>query len=207
MDIALYSGGRDVPGRSGARLDPVPIGTRRPSPSEQAAMNRLLQFLAHAVLMAVAGAAFAAPGDLLVSGPGHVPVRLSIGDLRALPAKSIAVTDEGGKPANYKGVRVADILARADLALPVLKGPLLTQTLLVTAADGYGVVFALAEIDPNFSDRDVLICYERDGAAMEEKQGPLRMVVPDDKRHARWVRRVFAIAIEPPIETKGETGK
>jgi hypothetical protein len=33
---------------------------------------------------------------------------------------------------------------------------------------------------------------------MNEKEGRLRIVVPDEKRHARWVRQVTAMSIRRP---------
>ena len=140
--------------------------------------------------------ALAADGDLLVSAPGKAPLALTFEVIRALTSKTVLVKDEAGNPAHYRGVPVADVLAKADAAIPELRGKLMTETLLVKAADGYAVVFALAEIDPRFSDRDVLLCFEKDGAALNDKEGPLRMIVPDDKRHARWARRVTELAID-----------
>jgi hypothetical protein len=79
-----------------------------------------------------------------------------------------------------------------------LPGPALANYLLVEAADGYRVVFALPELDPAFSDRVFLLADRRDGKPMNEKEGRLRIVVPDEKRHARWVRQVTAMSIRRP---------
>ena len=76
-------------------------------------------------------------------------------------------------------------------------GPLAIY-LLVEAADGYRVVFAPPELDLTFSDRMVLLAERRDGKPMSEKEGRLRIVVPDEKRHARWVRQVVAKSIRQP---------
>ena len=54
----------------------------------------------------------------------------------------------------------------------------------------YEVVFALPELDPDFTDRQVLLCYAKDGMPLAADEGPLRMVVPGEKRQARWVRQV-----------------
>lgn len=67
--------------------------------------------------------------------------------------------------------------------------------LLVEAADGYRVVFALPELDAAFTDRKVYLATRRDGKALTDKEGPFRIVVPDDKRPARWVRQVTALRI------------
>jgi hypothetical protein len=36
---------------------------------------------------------------------------------------------------------------------------------------------------------------KRDGKALDAKEGPLRIVVPDEKMHARWVRQVTGLVI------------
>jgi len=65
----------------------------------------------------------------------------------------------------------------------------------VEAADGYRVVFAVAELDPASTDRVVLLADRRDGKPLVGAQGPLRIVVPDEKRHSRWVRQVISLKL------------
>jgi hypothetical protein len=67
--------------------------------------------------------------------------------------------------------------------------------LTVEAADGYKVVFALAEIDPAFAVRDIILADKRDGKPLDAKQGPFRIVAPGDKRGACWVRQVTALRL------------
>ena len=77
-------------------------------------------------------------------------------------------------------------------------GPLpcqLSKFLLVEAADGYRVVFALPELDPAFRDVVVLVADRRDGQPLSTGEGPLRLVVPHEKRWARWVRQVNALKV------------
>jgi hypothetical protein len=67
--------------------------------------------------------------------------------------------------------------------------------LLVEAADGYRVLFALPEIDPAFTDKRVVLAFLKDGKPLDAKEGPYRIVVPDEKRMARWVRQVTTLKI------------
>jgi hypothetical protein len=67
---------------------------------------------------------------------------------------------------------------------------------MVSASDGYRVVFALAEFDPDFTDRIVILADRRDGHALAPSEGPFRLVVAEEKRHARWVREVTALDVE-----------
>jgi len=48
----------------------------------------------------------------------------------------------------------------------------MTRALLIEAADGYKVVFALAELDPDFSDRRILLAGKRHGEPLDDKPGP-----------------------------------
>lgn len=56
-------------------------------------------------------------------------------------------------------------------------------------------MFSLAELDPAMHDGLVLLADRRDGAALDAKQGPFRLVAAGDKRPARWVRQVVAIDV------------
>ena len=76
-----------------------------------------------------------------------------------------------------------------------MKGKRLTDCLLVEAADGYRAVIALPELDPGFTDKQTLLAFLRDGKPLRDKEGPYRIVIPDEKRMARWVRQVTALKI------------
>ena len=67
--------------------------------------------------------------------------------------------------------------------------------MVVSAADGYKVVFSLAEIDPEFTTQTILLACEVDGKPLEKGDGPFRIVVPNDKKHARWIREVASIEV------------
>jgi hypothetical protein len=76
-----------------------------------------------------------------------------------------------------------------------MRGKRLTSCLLVEAADGYRVVIALPELDPAFTDKLAVLAFLRDGKPLGEKEGPCRIVIPDEKRMARWVRQVTTLKI------------
>ena len=76
-----------------------------------------------------------------------------------------------------------------------LRGERLTEVLLIEAADGYKVVFALAEFDPAFAAREIILADKRDGKPLAGKEGPFRIVAPGDKRQARWIRQVTGMKI------------
>ncbi len=113
-----------------------------------------------------------------------------------MPQVTEHVTDEKGAPVTYEGVALSEILERAGAPLgKALRGKQMTLYLLVTASDGYRALFALAELDPAYTDKVVLLADRRDGHPLAATEGPFRIVVPNEKRHARWVRNVTTLSI------------
>ena len=76
-----------------------------------------------------------------------------------------------------------------------MNGKRLTNCLLVEAADGYRVVIALAEPDAAFADKQTVLAFVRDGEPLGEKEGPYRIVIPDERRMARWARQAAMLKI------------
>jgi hypothetical protein len=88
------------------------------------------------------------------------------------------------------------VLAMAGIQLgDSLRGAHLTEVLLATASDGYKVVYALAETDPAFATREIILADKRDGKPLDAKEGPFRIVAPGDKRPARWIRQVTELKV------------
>ena len=129
---------------------------------------------------------------------GDVPKHLDLSavDLAAFQRQTIHVTDEKGTPAEYGGVPVAELLEKAGAPLGnSMKGPNMAVGLVAHAPDGYQVLFSLAEFDPAFSDRVILLADRRDGKPLDKREGPLRIIVPGEKRHARWIRGVDTLEV------------
>jgi len=76
-----------------------------------------------------------------------------------------------------------------------MRGKRLASCLLVEAADGYRAIIALPEIDPDFTDKQIVLAYLQDGKPLDAKAGPYRIVIPDERRMARWVRQVTTLKI------------
>ena len=133
---------------------------------------------------------------LTVGGEVERPLKLSLADLGKLPRQTVQAKDHDGKDGKYEGVALGEILRMAGVKSgKELKGKLLATYLLVEASDGYQAVFALPELDPAFTDRVVLLADHRDGAVLPTSAGPLQIVVPDENRHARWIRQVKSLTI------------
>ena len=133
---------------------------------------------------------------LTVSGEVEKPLQLSRSDLSKLPRRTVQAKNHEGKECNYEGVELREILARAGVKFgKELKGKLLASVVLVEAADNYQAVFALPELDSLFTDRVILLADRCDGQPLSEANGPLQMIVPDEKRHGRWVRQVKSLTV------------
>ena len=75
------------------------------------------------------------------------------------------------------------------------RGAALALVVRVRAADGYVVVFSLAEFDPAFREQTILLADHMDGAPLPATAGPLRLVCPGDKRPARSIRQVLSMEV------------
>jgi len=134
--------------------------------------------------------------------------------LAGLPRREAAVTDMHGGPATYSGVELGALLGRAGVPQgEALRGRDLAAYAVVIASDGYRVVFALPELDPAFTDRLVLLADQRNGQPLPPSLGPFRVVIPAEKRQARWIRNAVEIDVDlvpagagpPPGAANGPT--
>ncbi|QEH34554.1 Oxidoreductase molybdopterin binding domain protein [Aquisphaera giovannonii] len=133
---------------------------------------------------------------LAVKGEVARPLQLRTADLAGMPRKAVRAKDHDGREAVFEGVLLGDVLRKAGVAGGVaLRGEMLSYYLLVQADDGYRAVFALPELDPEFTDEVVLLADRRDGKALDDREGPFRIVAPGEKRQARWVRRVASLEV------------
>jgi len=132
-----------------------------------------------------------------VTGKVQRPLVVSEADLQTFPRKQLTVTDEKGAQVTYDGVPVVELLQRAGAPLgKQLKGLSMRLFVIVEASDGYQAVFALPEFDPAFTDRAIILADRKNGKAMQSPEGPFRLIVDGEKRHARWVPEVTVLDVE-----------
>jgi hypothetical protein len=134
---------------------------------------------------------------LIVRNQEGRETRLSMGEIAKFPRVSVRAKDEKGKEAIWEGTALHEILKAARVNFgEAIRGAVLANYLLVEAIDGYRVVFTLPEMDPAFTDLTFLLAHRRDGQPLSEFEGRLRIVVPHEKRHARWVRKVVILTVQ-----------
>ncbi len=78
---------------------------------------------------------------------------------------------------------------------PQIKRHLLQFVASVRGRDGYTVDFTLGEISPDFGANAVWVAWDEDGKPLPEDAGPVELLVPGDKRAARWVHGVSTITL------------
>jgi hypothetical protein len=147
------------------------------------------------ILVSVALAGAAGAQEISVQNESGTTVKFTAADIAALPHQDVSV-DDHGKAVKYAGVPLKLVLEKAGVTFgESLRGKRLASCLLVEAADGYRVVIALPELDPGFTDRVILLADRVDGHPLDAKEGPFRVIVPGEKRMARWVRQVTVLRI------------
>jgi len=165
-------------------------------------MRATLRLLSGILLAAVtvADAADAPAPTFTLAGKAGSQQVLGVADLQKLPVRDVNVADPHSKQQiHYRGVGLPALLALASAPLgDKLRGPALATFVTVAAADGYRVVFSLAELDGGVGNTDAILAFEADGKPLAAEAGPFRLVVPTDKRGARWVRQVTKIEVIGP---------
>ena len=141
------------------------------------------------------GIAHAQAYSIGLTGALERPLSIDAALMSKLPRQSIEASDHG-KSASFQGVWLRDVLEHAGAPLgKKLRGKNMALCLRLSARDGYATVFALAELDPAFRDKPILLADHRDGKPLADDEGPLRLVVADEMRGGRWIRQITRIEL------------
>jgi hypothetical protein len=128
--------------------------------------------------------------------PSSFHVTLNAPLLAGLPRITLSATDEGGHTDTYAGVSLRDLLTKLGApAGTAIRGKAMLAYIIVGATDNYHVLFTLPELDPSYTDHIVLIADTRNGTAIGPESGPYRLIVPFEKRQARWVKNATDITL------------
>lgn len=155
-------------------------------------------WLAAAALCLGTGVHAAAPADdAVISIGGRVdhPLRLDAAALDAMHTTTVRASAHGSH-GTWSGPSLIDVLEKAGVPTGErLRGRNMRLYVRIRAADGYQVIFTLAELDPALGHRQVVLADRRDGHPLDEHEGPFRLIVPGDARPARWIRQVQRIDV------------
>ena len=133
---------------------------------------------------------------LSVVGVDGTERKITAEEWAKLPRNTIKARDHSGAEASFEGVAARDVLRLAGAPFgQELRGPRLALYVVAEAIDGYKVVYAVPEFDDGFTDGLILVADRKDGEALGAKEGPLRIVVPWEKRQGRWIRQLTVLRI------------
>jgi DMSO/TMAO reductase YedYZ molybdopterin-dependent catalytic subunit len=117
--------------------------------------------------------------------------------LEAMPRTKVTV-GAGASALAYEGVAVGALLARTGLVSgDDVHGQAFANTVVVRSRDGYLAVLSLAETNPTVRKEPVIVADRMNGAKIDDREGPLRLVVGGDLRQARSARQVSSIEVRP----------
>jgi DMSO/TMAO reductase YedYZ molybdopterin-dependent catalytic subunit len=123
------------------------------------------------------------------------PTTLDAAALAKLPHVNVQASAHGVS-GTWSGVSLNTLLAAGGAPLgEALRGKNMSLYVRISGADGYHVVYALAELDPQFRSEPVILVDRHDGKPLDDKEGPFRVIAPTDLRPARWVRQVVKIEL------------
>jgi hypothetical protein len=133
---------------------------------------------------------------------GHLPTKrtFALGDLLRLPRHELGPTQVNcftGRPVtsvrSYAGVRLIDILAAAAMSSQP-RSQLKRCVVVAAGLDGYRVLFSWNELYNSFIGEGVLVLYERNCEALNDRLGPLCLISANDRqlgpRHLKQLRSV-----------------
>lgn len=156
--------------------------------------EKLLFLVAVAFALMLAGIAARAQQVTIQNQDGKQTI-LSRADLEALPHIKLKAAAHD-VAALFEGVQLKVVLEKAGVGFgETFRGKRLASCLIAEAVDGYRVVIALPELDPAFTDKQIVLAFLKDGKPLDDKEGPYRIVIPDEKRPARWIRQLTALKI------------
>ncbi|HVD98431.1 MAG TPA: molybdopterin-dependent oxidoreductase [Cytophagaceae bacterium] len=131
-----------------------------------------------------------------VEGEVTTPLTLCAEEFAKMKHTEAIMKDRDGKEYRYSGVPVSEILKQAGATVGKdLRGENLSKYLLVKAADGYEVLFSLAELDSTFTDRVVILADQLEGKPLPAGKGPFRIIVPGEKKPARCAFEVTRLIV------------
>ncbi|HRH37497.1 MAG TPA: molybdopterin-dependent oxidoreductase [Flavobacteriales bacterium] len=126
-------------------------------------------------------------------------VVVTLAEMKQLTQHTATIAAHDGEQATYEGVLLKKVLGLHCTSLDTLGKRMMVQSAVrVGASDGYSALVALTEADSSFREQPVLLVWLRNGQPLSDHDGPLQLIVPDDKRHARDVRKVSSLEVITP---------
>ncbi len=130
--------------------------------------------------------------DLQVTGPGQAPRRLTVAELRDLPAIEqadcyIVSTGHGTSgPFRFRGPALSVVAAHCGIVD--------FRSARVAGGDGFAAILTAPEIMETRPGRMAMLALTREGRALTRAQGLVRLIVPTERQDAlkqiKWISRI-----------------
>jgi hypothetical protein len=147
-----------------------------------------------ALLLAVCGPAAAqTPVSVVLSGKIAHPRTLSAADLSPVVTVEVPASAKPDAPkTQFGGALLWPLLDGAGWVDAPGRKTHLQHVIMAHGRDGYVVALAIAEIDPGFEGKQVLIATTQDGKPLASPE----LVVPGDRRAGRRVHDLVGIEVQ-----------
>jgi hypothetical protein len=134
--------------------------------------------------------------QLIIHGVDGKTITLTPEDVVAIPHKTVSVFNSHTKATEkYSGVALSDLLSKAGVPQgETMRGRLFTLGVVAQGTDKYGVLYALAEVDPSIHTGEVIVADSIDGQKLGP-DGAFKLISTEDRRPARWVRNLSEITV------------
>ena len=111
------------------------------------------------------------------------------------PAQTITTTLKG-QPYTATGIPLRALLEAASPKFPAqTKHPEARFIVLASGKDGYTVAFSWPDLMSDVGDQEVFLTWDANGKALPAEEGPMRLIVPGDKKPMRWVYSLVSVQV------------
>jgi hypothetical protein len=147
-----------------------------------------MTLLLAAVLAAASSAAPPAASPPLLRVPGSADRPIAPASLLGADQTDVRLEDSQGDVLVYHGRPLLDVLEKAGLDTKTMPGQrrLAPACVVVTARDGYAVVFSMGELLMHRSDPRVFLVSESASGPLPENEGPVRLIVYGDRSRSSY---------------------
>lgn len=152
----------------------------------------------HLAFLTMAFAQDAPAQGIEITGSAIKAGVMTVEELSSLPTieqQTTYETSKGTVSGSYEGPLLWSILEARGIGDAPGHNAQLKHALIVEGRDGYRILFSVGEIDPDFGNASIQLATEKDGKALPGAEG-YRLIVPGDKRGARYVRDVVRIDVQ-----------
>jgi hypothetical protein len=147
-----------------------------------------LSFLRLSILALAAAPLLAQQPQPVLRVPGAPDRPIDSASILGRHQRDVRLENTNGDVTVYHGVALLELLEKNGLDLKTMAGERKSagQVVLVTARDGYAVVFSVGELRANRSNPRVFLVAESSAGALPENEGPVRLIVYGDAARSAY---------------------